>query len=94
MGSLIILPLLFLVLYFVTIRPQQRQAREHSSFLASLEPGSEVVTSTGLYGTVSEIDGTIVWLEVAQDLELKFDRSAIARSAQPAAIVEASTEED
>ncbi len=93
MGSLIILPLLFLVLYFVTIRPQQRQAREHSSFLSSLEPGSEVVTSTGLYGTVSEIDGNIVWLEVAQDLELKFDRSAIARAAQPAA-VDVPAEED
>ena len=86
MGSLIILIPFAALIYFMMIRPQQRQAREHAAFLKSLEPGSEVVTSSGLYGTVAEIDGTIIWLEVAQDLELKFDRSAISRPAAPAPV--------
>lgn len=83
--GLLILPLFIAVFYLVAIRPQQKQAREHRDFLAGLEPGDEVVTAAGLYGRISEIEGAIVWLEVAQDLELKFAKDAIARSAVPAA---------
>ncbi len=92
--ELLIIPIFVAVFWFVAIRPQQRQQRSHASFLRALGPGDEVVTASGLYGTVAEIDGDIVWLEVAQDLELKIDRTAIARSARPGPIDEDTADAD
>ncbi len=78
----LLLPVVLLgALYFFAIRPQQQQMREHRELIASLEAGDEVVTTAGIYGTISEIEGDIVWLEVAQDLELKLAREAVQRLA-------------
>ena len=86
------LPLLFIILiigamYFLMIRPQQRRSREMQSMQRSLGPGDEVMTSSGMYGEVVEIDesdGTVL-LEVAPDVVLKFARGAIVRTVTPAA---------
>lgn len=76
MGILIFIPML-LIMYFLMIRPQQKKMREHQALIASVKAGDEVVTSAGIYGIVSEVDGDIIWLEVAQELELKIRRSSI-----------------
>jgi preprotein translocase subunit YajC len=76
MGILIFIPML-LIMYFLMIRPQQKKMREHQALISSVKAGDEVVTSAGIYGIVSEVDGDVIWLEVAQEIELKVRRSSI-----------------
>ena len=78
MGQLILLPLFFLVFYFLLIRPQQRKMKEHNDLVSSLEPGDDVLTTGGLYGTITTIDGQIMELEIAEDVVVRIQRSAVA----------------
>ena len=78
MGQLILLPLFFLVFYFLLIRPQQRKMKEHTDLVSSLEPGDDVLTTGGLYGTITTIDGQIMELEIAEDVVVRIQRSAVA----------------
>lgn len=78
MANLLFPALLFLVMYFALIRPQQRQAKEARQLLASLEVGDEVITTSGIHGFINSLEDTVVWLEIAADVELKMSRTAIA----------------
>ena len=78
MEALIFPALLFLVMYFALIMPQQRRAKETRNLLASLSEGDEVVTSSGIHGFINTLDADVVWLEVADGVELKMSRSAVA----------------
>jgi preprotein translocase subunit YajC len=77
MGSFIFLFLLMGVMYAVMIRPQQKRMRAHAALLSSLEVGMVVVTSSGIYGAVAEVEDSVVWLEVAPDVELKVTKASI-----------------
>jgi len=78
MEALIFPALLFLVMYVALILPQQRRAKETRRLLASLSEGDEVVTSSGIHGFITTLDEQIVWLEIAEGVELKMSRSAVA----------------
>lgn len=78
MEALLFPALLFLVMYFALIRPQQRQAKEARQLMASLAVGDEVITTSGIHGFINSLEDTVVWLEVAGDVELKMSRTAIA----------------
>lgn len=78
MEALIFPALLFLVMYFVLILPQQRRAKETRQLLASLREGDEVITSSGIHGFINNLDEQVVWLEIADGVELKMSRSAVA----------------
>lgn len=72
--------------YFFLIMPQRRAQRAQKEMLNKLTPGTEVVTTGGLHGTVTEIEnGDTVLLEVAEDTEVRIARSAIVRTVAPAA---------
>ncbi|MDE0928428.1 MAG: preprotein translocase subunit YajC [Acidimicrobiales bacterium] len=73
------LPLIaiFAIMYFLMIRPQQKKMRQQRSLVDSLKTGDEVVLNSGIFGVISEVDGDVVWLEVAGDLELKVLRSSV-----------------
>ena len=77
MQTLIIFIPFIAIMYFMVIRPQQRQLKEKQLLISSVTAGDDVVLASGIYGTVSEVEDNIVWLEVAADLELKVARSAI-----------------
>jgi preprotein translocase subunit YajC len=79
MEALIPLILLVAVFYFLLIRPQQKQRRQLQSVQQTLEPGSKVMTGSGLIGTVAEIDGDEVVLEVAPGVTNRFVRRAIVQ---------------
>jgi preprotein translocase subunit YajC len=87
-GSSLTLLLFILIpigMYFLMIRPQQRRAREAAQMQSSLRPGAEVMTSSGIYGTVTEVDeedGTVV-LEISAEVYVRFARAAIARVLTP-----------
>ena len=76
--SLIILPLLFVVMYFLMIRPQQRKLREHQDLINALDVGDDVVTSSGIYGRVSDLDGDTIFLQVSDSVELKVTKESVA----------------
>ncbi len=78
MEALIFPALLFIVMYVALILPQQRRAKETRQLLASLGEGDEVVTSSGIHGFINTLDENVIWLEVADGVELKISRSAVA----------------
>ncbi|WP_213454320.1 preprotein translocase subunit YajC [Rhizomonospora bruguierae] len=71
--------LLFGVMYFMMIRPQQKRRRQAEQMQSSLTPGTEVITIGGLYGTVVGVDDESVTLEVAPGVHTRYARQAVAR---------------
>ena len=74
----IILLGVFAVLYAVLFLPQIKKRKEMRELLASLSEGDEVVTASGLHGLISALDDSVVYIEVAEGVEIKLERSAIA----------------
>jgi preprotein translocase subunit YajC len=81
-GIMSVLPLMigmFAIMYFLIIRPQQKQRKERETLLRAIKKGDRVVTSGGLYGTVVGLSEQTVTLKVADQVKLDFERSAIGR---------------
>lgn len=76
--------LIFVVFYFLLIRPQQKKAKEHQQFLSNLKKGAEVVTSGGIHGRVTGLTDTIVTLEIAEGVRIKVNKPSILSSASEA----------
>lgn len=76
--------LMFVVLYFLLIRPQQRKQKTRVSMLGQLKKGDKVVTIGGLHGTIMEITDDIVVLRVNDTTRMTFDRSAVNSITQSA----------
>jgi preprotein translocase subunit YajC len=74
--------LIFVVFYFLLIRPQQQKAREHRTMLANLKRNDEVITAGGLYGKVLALSDRIVTLEIAPNVKVRVDRPQIAALAK------------
>jgi preprotein translocase subunit YajC len=78
MSSFLPLILMFVVFYFLLIWPQQKKAKAHRQVLANLQKGETVVTSSGIYGTITGLTDTVVTLEIAEKVRIKVTRSSIA----------------
>jgi preprotein translocase subunit YajC len=82
MGSLtgmLPLVLMFVVLYFVMIRPQMKRQKETKAMLDALAKGDEVATVGGVIGTITKISDSIVSIEVASGVEMQIQRFAVAQ---------------
>jgi preprotein translocase subunit YajC len=66
------------VFYFMIIRPQQKRAKDHQKLLSGIKKGDAVVTSSGIHGTVHEVDETAITVTIAANTHVKFDKSAVA----------------
>lgn len=77
-STLVPLLVIFAIFYFLMIRPQQRQQKKHREMLAALKKGDRVVTRGGMMGIVHGIADTIVTIEVADNIRVKFTRDAIS----------------
>lgn len=73
------LVLMFVVLYFVMIRPQMKRQKEHKAMVEALAKGDEVVTAGGLLGKVAKLGDTYLHVEVANGVELQVQRSAVVQ---------------
>lgn len=82
MTALIPLVLMFVIFYFLLIRPQQKRAKEHRELLQALKKGDYVVTSGGLYGKIVGLTDQVVTLEVAENMRVKVARSYVAGQAK------------
>ena len=77
--SLLPLVLMFVVLYFVMIRPQMKKQKETRNMLEALAKGDEVVTAGGIIGKITKMGDTYLGLEVANGVEMQVQRSAIVQ---------------
>lgn len=77
-STIIMFVAIFLIFYFLIIRPQQKRAKEHQKLLASLKKGDKVITSSGIHGKVVGLDDRTVLLEVDDGVKIKFEKAAIA----------------
>ena len=77
--SLLPLVLMFVVLYFIMIRPQMKRQKEHKAMIAALAKGDEVVFGGGVLGRVSKLGETIIHVEVAHGVELQVQRAAVVQ---------------
>jgi preprotein translocase subunit YajC len=73
------LVLMFVVLYFVMIRPQMKRQKEHKAMVEAIAKGDEVVTAGGVIGKISKLGDNFVHIEVANGVELQLQRSAITQ---------------
>lgn len=77
--SLLPLVLMFVVLYFIMIRPQMKRQKEHKAMIEALAKGDEVVTAGGVLGKVSKLGEAYLHLEVANGVEIQIQRSAVVQ---------------
>ena len=77
-GAFLPLILMFVVFYFLLIWPQQKKAKAHRQVLSNLQKGDNVVTSSGIYGTITGLTDTVVTLEIAEKVRIKVARNSIA----------------
>lgn len=77
--SMLPLVLMFVVLYFVMIRPQMKKQKEHRAMIEALAKGDEVVTAGGLLGKVAKLGDSNLGLEVANGVEVQIQRSAVVQ---------------
>ncbi len=78
LASFIPIILIFVVFYFLLIRPQQKRAKQHREMLQNLQKGDEVITSGGLYGKIVGMTDEFLTLEVAENVKVKVARSYIS----------------
>jgi len=71
--------LMFVVLYFIMIRPQMKRQKEHKAMVEALAKGDEVVISGGVLGRIARLGDTTLHVEVANGVELQVQRSAVVQ---------------
>ncbi len=78
LTSFLPLILIFVIFYFLLIRPQQKRSKEHRQMLENLKKGDKVITSGGVYGVVEAVGQTTVQLKIAENVKVKFGKAYIA----------------
>ena len=79
-SSFVPLILIFAIMYFLMIRPQQKKAKQHKAMIDSLRRGDQVVTSGGVLGKVSKVsDDGIVEIEIAEGVKVRVMRATVAQ---------------
>jgi preprotein translocase subunit YajC len=76
--SFLPLLLVFVIFYFLLIRPQQKRTKEHQQMLSKLKKNDEVMTSGGIYGKVTSLSDSVVTLEVAPNVRIRVHRPQIS----------------
>ncbi len=77
--SLLPLVAMFVVLYFIMIRPQMKRQKEHKAMIDALAKGDEVVTAGGLLGRVTKVEDNVVSIELASNVEVRCQRNSVVQ---------------
>jgi preprotein translocase subunit YajC len=83
-GGFIPIILMFVIFYFLLIRPQQKRQKEHRNMITNLKKGDRIITSGGLHGRITGMDDTTLTVEIADKVRVKVARSNVGGMAQPA----------
>lgn len=76
--------LMFVIFYFLLIRPQQKKNKEHRQLIDNLKKGDRIITGGGLHGRITAVSDTTLTVEIAEKVRVKINRASIAGLAQPA----------
>ena len=77
LESMLLIVLMFVVLYFLMIRPQMKRAKEHKQLIEALQKGDEVITAGGVLGRISKVGEGYLTLEVAENVEIHVQRPSV-----------------
>ncbi|NBR29917.1 MAG: preprotein translocase subunit YajC [Betaproteobacteria bacterium] len=77
LWSMLPIILMFVVLYFLMIRPQMKRAKEHKAMIDALQKGDEVVAAGGIAGSVTKVGDNYVTVRIAENVEIRVQRPAI-----------------
>jgi preprotein translocase subunit YajC len=77
--SILLIVGLIVIFYFMLIRPQQKRMRQQMDLMNSLRSGDDVMTSSGIYGTISDVEEDTIILEVAEDVHVRLAKNAVVR---------------
>ncbi len=77
-GAFIPLILMFVIFYFLLIRPQQKKAKQHREMLTALKKGDHVVSSGGLHGVITGLTDDVVTMEIAPKIRVKVSRGSVS----------------
>ncbi|HEX4200645.1 MAG TPA: preprotein translocase subunit YajC [Chthoniobacterales bacterium] len=69
---------IFVIFYFLLIRPQQKRQKEHQRLLSDLKTGDKVVTSSGIHGLIANVKDTTFLVKIADNVKIEVDKNAIA----------------
>jgi len=83
LTSFLPLILIFVIFYFLLIRPQQKRAKEHRQMVENLKKGDKVITSGGVYAVVESVGTNTVVLKIAENVKVKFGKGNIAAVRPP-----------
>lgn len=78
-SFLIMMVLIFVVMYFFMIRPQQKKQKEINNFRNSLKKGDKIVTVGGIYGTVLEVKDAYLLIEIDNNVKIRIDKGSVVR---------------
>ena len=93
-SSIVILLVGFAVIWLLIVMPQRRRQKAHQELIERLAPGDYIITSGGLYGTVTELGEDDLGLEIAPDVEVRVSRRAIGGVVPPEEIDEVEIDDD
>ncbi len=75
--------IMFVIFYFLLIRPQQKKAKQHRELLANITRGDHVITGGGIYGRVTATAEEVLTIEIAKEVEIKVNRSYVSNVVNP-----------
>jgi preprotein translocase subunit YajC len=85
LGSpIVMIVLLFAIMYFLMIRPQQKKQKEVQKMRENLKVGDKIVTSGGIYGKIKEVNDTNFLVEIAEGIRVKIDKASVFASSHDA----------
>jgi len=76
-GMLLMIGMLFVIMYFFMIRPQQKKQKEIQKMREALKVGDRVITSGGVYGKIKEIEDSAIIVEIAEGVRVKVDKASV-----------------
>jgi preprotein translocase subunit YajC len=82
LPTLIMFGAIILIMYFLMIRPQQKRAKAHQAMLDSIHKGDKVITTSGIHGTVVDIDGNTFIIQIADNVKISIEKQALASKKQ------------
>ena len=77
---------IFIIMYFVMIRPQKKRQEQQQKLIASIKTGDRVVTNAGIHGLISNVKDTTVIVKVADNVKIEMEKSAITTVLKPEAV--------
>lgn len=78
LASFIPLVLMFVIFYFLLIRPQQKKTKEHREMVAGIKKGDRIITSGGIHGQVTAVDDATLTVEISDKVRVKLNRANVA----------------